>query len=137
MSFAMQNYYKYFNVASDISIFLTKVHLFLKYYMFFAILSLRNIEGAIPKIQKRSDDLWFISRFRSNYASLLAPKCLINRAKCTFFEFSCENIWSCQKKVVPLHAFSQYALPHTYVCEIKTRRKAARRKALRNIYKQI
>ena len=52
MSFAMQNYYKYFNVASDINIFLTKVHLFLKYYMFFAILSLRNIEGAIPKIHK-------------------------------------------------------------------------------------
>lgn len=52
MSFTMQNYYKYFNVASDINIFLTKVHLFLKYYMFFAILSLRNIEGQFRKFKK-------------------------------------------------------------------------------------
>ena len=57
-------------------------------------------KGAIPKIQKRSFDPGFISHLRPNCASPLALKCQINHAKCTFFEFSCRNIWSCQKKAV-------------------------------------
>ena len=75
-------------------------------------------KGAIPKIQKRSSDPGFISHLRPNCASPLALKCQINRAKCTFFEFSCKNIWSIQKKVVPLHAFSRCGPAHTYVREI-------------------
>ncbi len=64
------------------------------------------LKGTIPKIQIRSCNLWFISRIRSNYASLLAPKCQKNHAKCIFFEFSCQKIWSCKKKAVPLHPLS-------------------------------
>ena len=46
-------------------------------------------------------------------SKLKCAKWHVNRAKCTFFEFSCQNICPYQKKVVPLHAFSQYALLYT------------------------
>ena len=34
-------------------------------------------------------------------------KMVKNEEKCTFFAFFFENIWSCQKKAVPLHSLSK------------------------------
>ena len=64
------------------------------------------LKGTIPKIQKKVLRPVVYQPYQANYASLLAPKCQKNHAKCIFFEFSCQKIWSCQKKAVPLHPLS-------------------------------
>ena len=41
------------------------------------------------------------------YASIIGQNCPRNITKCDFLIFSLKNIWSIQKNVVPLHAFSR------------------------------
>ena len=61
MSFAMQNYYKYFNVASDMLIFLTNVSFLLKIELlnhhYVVVINLFIVDFIISsaKVQKISD----------------------------------------------------------------------------------